>query len=76
MILVNNFNEILVERGVEERIDLEFILEDEKTQIDKKRAYYLEDLKKGMLTDELITDIEEFIKVADLPFTLRGLSGQ
>ncbi len=66
MILVDNFNDILIERGVEDRIDLEFILEDEKTQIDKKRAYYLEDLKKGMLTDELITDIEEFIKVADL----------
>ncbi len=66
MILVDNFNDILAERGVEERIDLEFILEDEKTQIEKKRAYYLEDLKNGMLTDELITDIEEFIKVADL----------
>lgn len=64
--LVENFNNILKNRGIEENISLDFIIEDTSAQIMKKRAYYIEALNKGMLNEELIQEIEDFIKVSDI----------
>ncbi len=64
-ILVENFNKIIEARGIKEKITLDYIIEDENTQITKKRAHYIEVLNKGILNDDLITEIENFVKEAD-----------
>lgn len=64
-ILVENFNKIIEARGIKEKITLDYIIEDENTQITKKRAHYIEVLNKGILNDDLITEIESFVKEAD-----------
>ena len=65
-VLVENFNEILEKRGVGDIITLDYVIEDTKDQITKKRAYYIEVLNKGILNDDLIYEIENFIKVSDI----------
>lgn len=65
-ILVNNFNEILENRGISERVTLDYIIEDTKAQITKRRAYYIEVLNKKILNDDLIFEIENFIKISDI----------
>ena len=64
--MVENFNEILEKRGVGDIITLDYVIEDTKDQITKKRAYYIEVLNKGILNDDLIYEIENFIKVSDI----------
>lgn len=64
--LVDNFNLILEDKGVKEKITLDYLIEDTNVQIMKKRAYYVEALNKGILNEELIHEIENFIKVSDI----------
>lgn len=63
--LVENFNYILNNKGITESITLEYLIEDTNMQIAKKKSYYIETLNKGILKEELITEIEDFIKVSD-----------
>lgn len=65
-VLVENFNEILKSRGLEDKVTLDYVIEDTKAQITRKRAYYIEILNKGILNDDLICEIENFIKVSDI----------
>jgi len=65
-VLVENLNEILKNRGIEDVITLDYVIEDTKAQITKKRAHYIEALNKGILNDDLIYEIENFIKVSDI----------
>jgi len=64
--LVENFNNILKTRGINENITLDYLIEDTNIQIMKKRAHYVESLNKGILNEELIQEIENFIKVSDI----------
>lgn len=64
--LVENFNNILKAKGIDEKITLDYLIEDTNIQIMKKRAHYVESLNKGILNEELIQEIENFIKVSDV----------
>lgn len=64
--LVENFNYILQNKGLTEKITLDYLIEDTNMQIKKKRAHYVEALNKGILNEELIHEIENFIKVSDV----------
>lgn len=64
--LVENFNFIMENKGIAEKITLDYLIEDTNVQIMKKRAHYVEALNKGILNEELIHEIENFIKVADV----------
>jgi len=64
--LVENFNFILENKGITEKITLDYLIEDTNVQIMKKRAHYVEALNKGILNEELIHEIENFIKVSDV----------
>lgn len=64
--LVENFNNILKAKEIDEKITLDYLIEDTNIQIMKKRAHYVESLNKGILNEELIQEIENFIKVSDV----------
>lgn len=57
-LITQNINEILEERGIDERIDLEYLLESIESQIEQKLLEYIEQLDND---EELVSDVLEKI---------------